>query len=82
MASCPRTEEEIEKRVAARIARQALMRGEKPPRLHIENKVSSVYLEERDDIEAYRLAYTGLSAVALPPDRSVDLIRRIAMSMT
>lgn len=142
------TEEEKNERVATRIARQALLCGEAPPRLqlvlhqaalhqkvggvaimrdqlsslpeaakrpnlcirvipadvgahpgmdgpfvimdyaglpslvHIENKVSSLYLEEKDDIETYRLAYTGLSAVALPPDRSADLIRRIAMGMT
>jgi transcriptional regulator with XRE-family HTH domain len=141
------TDEEKDKRVAARIARQTLLRGERPPRLHlilhqaalhqkvggaavmrdqldalvqvaqqpnicvrvvpadvgahpgmagpfvimdyaalpslvhIENKVASLYLEEKGDIEAYRLAYSGLSAVSLPPDRSAHLIRRIAMSM-
>jgi transcriptional regulator with XRE-family HTH domain len=143
----PRTKEEIDERVAARIARQVLLRGRDPLRLrlilhqaalhqqvggaevmrdqlnslyesahrpnisirvvpadvgahsgmdgpfvimdyvdlpslvHLENKVSSLYLEEKRDIDAYRLAYNGLSAVAFPPDRSADLIWRIAKSM-
>ncbi|GAB3433189.1 helix-turn-helix domain-containing protein [Actinophytocola sediminis] len=143
----PRTEEEIDKRVQARIARQALVRGERPPRLcvilhqaalqqkvggvqvmrdqlnslmeaarrpnirvrvvpadvgahpgmegpfvimdypvlaslvHIENKVASLYLEEKADVETYKLAYRGLSEVALPPDHSMELMRRIAAGM-
>jgi transcriptional regulator with XRE-family HTH domain len=143
----PRTEEEIKERVAARMVRQALICGEKAPRLgvilhqaalhqkvggasvmceqldsllesaqrpnicirvvpadvgahagmngpfvimdyaelpsliHLENKVASLYLEEKGDVEAYRLAYSWLSAVSLPPDRSAHLIRRIAMGM-
>lgn len=143
----PRTEQEIDERVTARIARQVLLRGVRPPQLnlilhqaalhqkvggpkvmreqldalveagqrpnisvrvvpadvgahpgmngpfvitdyaalpslvHLENKVASLYLEEKRDIDAYRLAYTGLSAVAMPPDRSADLIRRVAKGM-
>jgi hypothetical protein len=32
-------------------------------------------------VQAYKVAYEGLLAVALPPDRSVDLISRIAKGM-
>jgi transcriptional regulator with XRE-family HTH domain len=54
---------------------------EMPSLVHLENKVASLYLEEKADIEAYRLAFNGLLAVALSPERSVSLIRSIAVGM-
>jgi transcriptional regulator with XRE-family HTH domain len=143
----PLPDEEIDDRVAARIARQTLLRQPNPPRLEVvlheaalhqrvggeevmrdqlgfliessfrpavtlrviprrvgahpgmngpfvimeyaglpslvllENKVASLYLEEPGDINAYKLAYEGLLAVALAPERSVDLISKVASGM-
>ncbi|HET9142331.1 helix-turn-helix transcriptional regulator [Actinophytocola sp.] len=52
-----------------------------PSLVLLENKVASLYLEEPDDIRAYKLAYEGLLAVALSPERSVDLISKVASGM-
>jgi transcriptional regulator with XRE-family HTH domain len=52
-----------------------------PSLVHLENKVASLYLEEESDANAYRLAYEGLLTVAHPPERSVDLISKIAAGM-
>lgn len=54
---------------------------ELPSLVHLENKVASLYLEETADVQVYRLAYKGLVAVALQPERSVELIGRIAKGM-
>jgi transcriptional regulator with XRE-family HTH domain len=54
---------------------------ELPSLVHLENKVASLYLEEKEDVETYRLAFDGLVQVALPLDRSADLIRRIAAGL-
>jgi transcriptional regulator with XRE-family HTH domain len=54
---------------------------ELPSLVHLENKVASLYLEEPADVEAYKLAFKGLLAVALSPEQSVQLTRRIAASM-
>lgn len=55
--------------------------AELPSLVHLENKVASLYLEDESDVEAYKLAFEGLLAVALPTDRSADLISKIASSM-
>lgn len=49
-----------------------------PSLVHLENKVASLYLDEPDDVETYRLAFDSLLAVALSPERSVDLMSKIA----
>jgi transcriptional regulator with XRE-family HTH domain len=54
---------------------------ELPSLVHLENKVASLYLEEPADVQAYKLAFKGLLAVALSPEQSVQLIRRIAAGM-
>jgi transcriptional regulator with XRE-family HTH domain len=54
---------------------------ELPSLVHLENKVASLYLEEPSDVEVYRLAFKGVLAVALSPEQSVPLIRRIVASM-
>jgi hypothetical protein len=54
---------------------------ELPSLVHLENKVASLYLEDPADVQTYKLAYKGLLAVALPPERSVDLMLRIAAGM-
>jgi transcriptional regulator with XRE-family HTH domain len=50
--------------------------------VQLKNKVASLYLEDESDIAAYKHAFNGLRAVALPPDRSADLISKIASNMT
>jgi transcriptional regulator with XRE-family HTH domain len=54
---------------------------ELPSLVHLENKVASLYLEEPADVQAYRLAFKGLLAVALTREQSVALIRRTAAGM-
>jgi hypothetical protein len=44
----------------------------------LENKAASLYLDDRDHVAAYKLAYDGILAAALPRDSSTGLIRRIA----
>ncbi|HEU5474058.1 MAG TPA: helix-turn-helix transcriptional regulator [Actinophytocola sp.] len=143
----PRTDEEIDDRVAARIARQAMLRQPNRPELEVllheaalrhpvggaaimrdqlgclvesacrrgitiriipnkidahtgmdgpfvvmdyrglpslvllENKVASLYLDEPGDVETYKLAFGSLLAVALSTDRSIEMMRKIAMGM-
>jgi transcriptional regulator with XRE-family HTH domain len=55
--------------------------AELPSIVHVENMVASLYLEESADLQAYRLAYKDLLAVAHPPEHSVELIKRIAADM-
>jgi transcriptional regulator with XRE-family HTH domain len=55
--------------------------AELPSIVHVENKVASLYLEESRDLQAYRLAYKDLLAVAHSPEHSVGLIKRIAAGM-
>ncbi|HEV8556446.1 MAG TPA: helix-turn-helix transcriptional regulator [Actinophytocola sp.] len=55
--------------------------AELPSLIHLENKVASLYLDDASDVAAYKLAFEGLLAVALPTDRSADLISKIASSM-
>ncbi len=54
---------------------------ELPSLVHLENKVASLYLEEPADVQVYRLVFKGLLAVALTPEQSVALIRRVAAGM-
>jgi transcriptional regulator with XRE-family HTH domain len=52
-----------------------------PSLVHIENRIASLYLEAKEDVDAYKLAYNGLLAVAHPAVHSVELIRRIATGL-
>lgn len=49
-----------------------------PPLVHLENRVTSIFLEEDPHIASYRLAWQRIKARALPPERSVALIARLA----
>jgi hypothetical protein len=55
---------------------------ELPSLIHLKNKVGSLYLENESDLAAYKQALRGLHAIALPPDRSADLISKVASNMT
>lgn len=48
-----------------------------PSLVHLENKVSSLYLEDAADVESYKLAYDNLLVVAHSPERSLELIGKI-----
>jgi transcriptional regulator with XRE-family HTH domain len=44
----------------------------------IENKVSTLYLDDAEHVAPYKLAFDGILAAALSVDASVELIRRIS----
>ena len=46
-----------------------------PSLVHLENKVSSLFLEERTQVETYIVAFNEILAVAYGPTDSVELIR-------
>lgn len=52
-----------------------------PSLIHLENKVASLYLDDKADIKTYKLAHDGLLAVAFSPEQSVELIGKIASGM-
>jgi transcriptional regulator with XRE-family HTH domain len=52
-----------------------------PSIVHLENKVASLYLDEPADVKAYTLVFSGLLAVAYSPDRSVEVIHKVASGM-
>jgi hypothetical protein len=56
--------------------------AELPSLVRLKNRVASLYLEDEPDVTAYQRAFAGLQAIALPPDRSADLISKIASNMT
>lgn len=49
-----------------------------PSIVHLENKVASVYLDGAADVKTYKLAYDGLLAVAHSPERSAELMCKVA----
>ncbi|MDV6010912.1 DUF5753 domain-containing protein [Haloechinothrix sp. LS1_15] len=49
-----------------------------PTLIYLENRVQSTFLEEEPHIERYRLAWERISAKALPPQRSTELIAEFA----
>lgn len=49
-----------------------------PPLVYLENRVSSIFLEEDRHIDAYRLVWQGILSVALSPVDSVGFIRSAA----
>lgn len=49
-----------------------------PAVVYLETIPEGVYLERGEDVRAFRIAFDRLLAVALPPDDSVSLIRRVA----
>jgi transcriptional regulator with XRE-family HTH domain len=55
--------------------------AELPSLVHLKNTVGSLYLEDESDVKSYKSAFKDLLAVAIPPDRSQDLISKIARSM-
>jgi transcriptional regulator with XRE-family HTH domain len=55
---------------------------ELPSLIRLKNNVASLYLEDESDVTAYQRAFAGLQTIALPPDRSADLISKIASNMT
>jgi transcriptional regulator with XRE-family HTH domain len=52
-----------------------------PSIVHLENMVASLYLEEPGDVATYKVAFDSLLAVAHPPERSAELIGKIASGM-
>lgn len=51
-----------------------------PSLAHVEHKVSSFYLEETDKVNAYKVAFNGILAVAHGVRDSVELLHRAAES--
>jgi transcriptional regulator with XRE-family HTH domain len=50
--------------------------------VYVETLAGDIYLEERSDVDRYTLAFDRLVAAALHPDDSVQLIERLASSLT
>jgi Domain of unknown function (DUF5753) len=50
--------------------------------VHIESLTSALYVEDREQVEAYRGAFERLRAVALPVEASADQIREIRKAHT
>lgn len=48
-----------------------------PSLVHLENKVCSLYLDDQEDVEAYKLAWQGLLEAAFDSARSTELIAGI-----
>jgi transcriptional regulator with XRE-family HTH domain len=53
-----------------------------PAVVYVETLAGDIYLEERSDVDRYTLAFDRLLAAALHPDDSVQLIERVASTMT
>ncbi|HEV8556676.1 MAG TPA: helix-turn-helix transcriptional regulator [Actinophytocola sp.] len=56
--------------------------AELPSLVRLRNKVGTLYLEDQTDVAAYQRAFDSVRAIALAPDRSADLISKIASNMT
>lgn len=55
--------------------------ADEPALVHLENRVSSIFLEEDEHIEAYRLAWQRILTVALSPLDSVEFIQSAAAEL-
>ena len=53
-----------------------------PAVVYVETLAGDIYLEKRSDVDRYTLAFDRLVAAALHPDDSVQLIERLASSLT
>jgi len=53
-----------------------------PDVVYVETLAGDIYLEERSDVDRYTLAFDRLVAAALHPDESVQLIDRVASTLT
>ena len=53
-----------------------------PNVVYVETLAGDIYLEERSDVDRYTLAFDRLVAAALHPDESVQLIDRVASTLT
>jgi hypothetical protein len=52
-----------------------------PDVVYVEQLTSAVYLDKRDDVEAYAAAMERLCIEAEPPGRTVDILRRVLRDM-
>jgi transcriptional regulator with XRE-family HTH domain len=52
-----------------------------PSLVLLENKVSDLYLEEKGDVNAYKLSWQAIRTVAHEPEESAALIKRIARGL-
>jgi hypothetical protein len=52
-----------------------------PDVVYVEQLTSAVYLDKRDDVEAYAAAMERLCIEAEPPGRTIDILRRVLREM-
>ncbi|HWE91365.1 MAG TPA: helix-turn-helix transcriptional regulator [Pseudonocardiaceae bacterium] len=57
---------------------QTLDFPDEPSVIYVENQTTCLFMEEKDDLEAYRLRLSNILGVALSPAKSVDLISALA----